>query len=92
MLIFNLTRPDLLIILLILMIFLGVAVRNTSLISSMLIYEACTYNFLLVSTVDLLVFNLTVSGEKVDLRALEATKVKYDATYCQNVLFLAILR
>ena len=85
MLTFSLTEPDLLIILLISMIFLGDVVGNTSLIwiiSSTLVYEACVYNFLLLmGSVNLLMFNLARLGEEVDLKALGATGIKYDKTH-----------
>ena len=80
MLTFSLTKPDLLIILLISIIFLGNIVENTSLIQIMsltLVFEAYVYDFLLlIGLVNLLMFNLARLGERVDLEALEATSMK----------------
>jgi len=94
MLTFSLTKPDLLIILLISIIFLDNTVGNTSIqISSILVFKVCVYNFLfLMGSVDLLMFNLARLGDGVDLGTWEATSVKYDETHWQNVLFLSVLR
>jgi len=96
MLTFSLTEPNLLIILLISTIFLDDAVGNTFLIwimSSTLVFEVCTYNFLLLMrSVNLLMFNLAGLEEEVDLRAFSATGMKCNETHWQNVLFLSTLR
>lgn len=95
MLTFSLTKPDLLIILLISIIFLDNTVRNTSIqiISSILVFKACVYNFLfLMGSVDLLMFNLARLGDGVDLGTLETTSVKCDKTHWQNVLFSSVLK
>jgi len=44
--------------------------------SSMLIFEACIYDFLLDSVISLPLFDIAGSGNKVDLEALGATGVK----------------
>jgi len=50
--------------------------------SSTLVFEAYTYDFLLLmESVDLLIFNLDRPGERVDLGALGATDMKYDKTH-----------
>ena len=84
MLTFSLTKPGLLIILLISIIFLDNTVRNTfiQIISSILVFKAYVYNFLfLIGSVDLLMFNLARLGDEVDLGTLETTGVKCDETY-----------
>ena len=78
-LIFSLTRFDLLMISLISTIFLGDVVGNMFLMqmmSSMLIFEACIYDFLLDSVISLPLFDIAGLGNGVDLEALGATGVK----------------
>jgi len=77
MLILGLTGLDLLIMLFISIIFLSDVVGNMFLIwmmSSMLIFEAYVYDFLLlIDKVDLLLFNFARSGGGFDLESLETT-------------------
>lgn len=46
--------------------------------SLMLIFKACAYNFLLDDVIGLSLFDVAGSGEEVNLRALEVTGMKHN--------------
>ena len=96
-LIFGLTSLDLLIILFISTIFLDNVVGNTFLIwmmSSMLIFELYTYNFLLlIDKANLLLFDFDGFRKGLDLGTTKEFLMKCEDIHYQNILlFLSILR